>query len=343
MKGIDANIKKVLSGESSDKKLCELIKIIDDNKQIIEGEKNFEGNEEDRKFFRHIIIFTDKVSTANYLEKELGKKYKDECVFRVTGELFESEKLNRLQQYKDVKGDISILIITNVACEGQDMDFGNTIINYDLDYNPVRLEQRRGRIDRFTVNKDEIYIHNFAIAEFDYDPENPSQGYDSYSKYSKVKKIFDKIELIRKTTGVFYEILLTQESYEKLYPENKSNVDVGTGNDENMKDIVKNVYEQVLNLVSPDRTDSDVPVKISDLKAHVDEKILMSLGTDNRKYENVYQYVSELLKGQVILVDKGNKETIQITVDRKNQDFLSNVFHGGTLISHIINRGNNCV
>jgi hypothetical protein len=138
---------------------------------------------------------------------------------------------------------------------------------------------------------------------------------------------------------VFYEILLTQERYDKLYPENESNVDVVTGNDENMKDIVKNVYEQVLNLVSPDRTGSDVPLKISDLKKYVDEKILMSLGTDNRKYENVYQYVNELLKGQGILVDKGNKETIQITVDRKNQDFLSNVFHGGTLISHIINRG----
>lgn len=310
IKEISEEIKKIVNDSSTDRKLEKLKSIIKENQQ------HFTNSEkQENKFFGHIIIFTDKLSTAKYLEKELKKEY--EFVFRVTGELFESEKLNRLKQYKSVEEDISILIITNVACEGQDMDFGNTIINYDLDYNPVRLEQRRGRVDRFEVNKDEIYIHNFAVDGFDYNPEMPDK---CCHQYSKVKKIFDKIQQIKETTGVFYEILQSAESTE----------------DGELDSVVKNVCESVYGLISA--TDN-APSEIKELKEKLVQYILKTFGNEYIEYNDAYDIINEMMKEDGITINPADDKKVVITVDRKNQHFLNNVYYGGTLISHIISRG----
>ncbi len=58
--------------------------------------------------------------------------------------------------------EIDILLTTDVISEGQNLQDARTLINYDLHWNPMLMEQRIGRIDRITTHHDELYIYNFV-------------------------------------------------------------------------------------------------------------------------------------------------------------------------------------
>jgi hypothetical protein len=60
-------------------------------------------------------------------------------------------------------GDIDILLCSEIGSEGLDFEFCNVIVNYDLPWNPMRLEQRIGRLDRFGQTSAVIHILNFNI------------------------------------------------------------------------------------------------------------------------------------------------------------------------------------
>ena len=311
MEKIREKVKEMVSHPEQDKKLQKLVKIIEENKE------KFISGDERQKFYNHIIVFTDKVSTAKYLEENLKKKYK---TFRVTGEMFEIEKRQRLQQYENETEDMSILIITNVACEGQDMDYGNTIINYDLDYNPVRLEQRRGRVDRFEVKKNDIYIHNFMVKDFDMViGDNTKQ----YNQYSKVAKISNKITEIQETTGVFYEIFESSKEASIL---------------QESREKVKGVYRELWQLIKPGESADIEKLEewlekdgLKKLYTQIEQELLKEQGVNTK-----YELISRKLQDKGITVEE-KEGKICITTDKKNQDFLKYVYFGGTLVSHLMN------
>ncbi len=311
VKSIRAGLKNVKNKlqTSVDSKFKKLLEVIEDNR-----EKSKKKSDEECTFYKHIVVFTDKLSTARYLETEL-KKQDNVSVFRVTGELFESEKRTRLQQYENEKEKMSILIITNVACEGQDMDYGNTIVNYDLDYNPVRLEQRRGRIDRFEVKKKNLYIHNFMVKDFDYNHKEPD---NNCHKYSKVKKIWDKIQSIYDSTGSYFEIIDKNDKADVI--------DVKT-----LEEQRNEVFKHILSMID---TNCDEIITNSDaLRAVVIPRVLSQFGN----YSSVYDMISDRLRdfGDLEIGSmEGNK--ISITTSISNQEFLRYLYCGGTLISHLI-------
>ena len=53
---------------------------------------------------------------------------------------------------------------TEVGSEGLDFQFCDTIFNYDLPWNPMRVEQRIGRIDRYGQQKDQVRIYSLYMA-----------------------------------------------------------------------------------------------------------------------------------------------------------------------------------
>lgn len=116
---------------------------------------------------RKIIVFTEFADTANYLADELSKDRLG--VFKYTSK--EASKNNkdiiranfdaglRPQMQKD---DYQILIATDAISEGYNLHRAGTIFNYDIPYNPTRVIQRIGRINR--INKkvfDKLYIYNY--------------------------------------------------------------------------------------------------------------------------------------------------------------------------------------
>ena len=113
---------------------------------------------------KKIIIFTESKETAEYLEKNLNQKL-GKITLVYTGESPESirkEVINNFDaKVKNKKDDYRILISTEVLSEGVNLHRSNIVINYDIPWNPTRLMQRVGRINRVDTNFDKIYIFNF--------------------------------------------------------------------------------------------------------------------------------------------------------------------------------------
>jgi len=113
---------------------------------------------------KKLIIFTESKETAEYLveniNNELGKIAllfhggASEVVKDIVIENFDARAKNKKDDYK-------ILISTEVLSEGVNLHRSNIVINYDIPWNPTRLMQRVGRINRIDTPFDIIYTFNF--------------------------------------------------------------------------------------------------------------------------------------------------------------------------------------
>ncbi|MGH7494568.1 MAG: DEAD/DEAH box helicase [bacterium] len=89
--------------------------------------------------------------------------------FREAGLAFAEFRGGMTAEQKDAaiaafRDQIDLLLLTEVGAEGRNLQFCQTIINYDLPWNPMRLEQRIGRIHRIGQTKD-VFVFNFCIKE----------------------------------------------------------------------------------------------------------------------------------------------------------------------------------
>lgn len=106
-----------------------------------------------------IIIFTEFVATQVYLQKLLiGKGY---TVSILNGSMSIEERNESLREFRE---KTSIFISTDAGGEGLNLQFSNSIINYDLPWNPMKIEQRCGRADRIGQKRD-VHIYNFIITD----------------------------------------------------------------------------------------------------------------------------------------------------------------------------------
>lgn len=104
-----------------------------------------------------VIIFCEFEATAHDIENFVV----DRSSFVVTGSVPVYARDAILAQFHNsVNG---VLILTSVGAEGLDLQFCSTLVNFDLTWNPMILEQRIGRIDRIGQEKKEIYIYNFIV------------------------------------------------------------------------------------------------------------------------------------------------------------------------------------
>ena len=151
------------------KKLSEL-KLVDNDpklKHLIEKLNESLLKEPKRK----IVIFSEYIDTINYLKEPLTKKFNNR-VLVVAGDLSESkiEEINKnfdaSYPEKDQKDDYYILLCTDKISEGFNLNRAGIVVNYDIPWNPVRVIQRVGRINRIGKKVfDEIYIANFFPTE----------------------------------------------------------------------------------------------------------------------------------------------------------------------------------
>ncbi|MCG2689352.1 phospholipase D-like domain-containing protein [Candidatus Parcubacteria bacterium] len=111
-----------------------------------------------------IIIFTESKETAEYLGQSLQSKFPNEVLTFWGGSSTQSrEKVieNFDARARFPKNDYRILISTEVLSEGVNLHRSNVVVNYDIPWNPTRLMQRTGRINRVDTTFDTIYTFNF--------------------------------------------------------------------------------------------------------------------------------------------------------------------------------------
>lgn len=119
------------------------------------------------------IIFSQYFDSAQWLAKELTEEFPDIPIALYAGanrsgiyrnKMFESKPRDLLKQLVRT-GDIKLVIGTDAASEGLNLQRLGTLINLDLPWNPTRLEQRKGRIQRIGQVRDEIYVYNMRYKD----------------------------------------------------------------------------------------------------------------------------------------------------------------------------------
>ena len=128
-----------------------------------------------------ILIFTESRDTLVYLEKRLTQWGYSVCTIHGGMRLED-----RIQAEATFRNEAQIMVATEAAGEGINLQFCHLMINYDLPWNPNRLEQRMGRIHRYGQTK-EVYIFNLVAAD-------TREGL-------VMKRLFDKLEEIRQALG----------------------------------------------------------------------------------------------------------------------------------------------
>lgn len=111
-----------------------------------------------------VIIFSSFRHTLTYLQKNLALL--GVRVGRVDGSVPDEDRFAMRQRFlldRDDENAIDVLLFSEVGCEGLDYQFCDTMINYDLPWNPMRIEQRIGRIDRRGQKSDTVKIYNMII------------------------------------------------------------------------------------------------------------------------------------------------------------------------------------
>lgn len=153
--------------------------------------KNLRGELENPQ----IMVFSFFVRTLKYLQKKLEMEgYR---VGLICGEVpleTEGDQRGRYEIIDDFeKKTIDILLSSEVGGEGLDFQFCQAMINYDLPYNPMRVEQRIGRIDRFGQKAEKIFVASMFIS-------------DTIDERIYVA-LYDRIKLVENSIGALEPIL----------------------------------------------------------------------------------------------------------------------------------------
>ena len=125
---------------SKDSKLINLLKIMQDDAT---------------KF----LIFTEFYATQDYIAANLQKNGYAVTLFN--GKMNPAEKQESVERFK---GDVQVMVSTSAGGEGQNFQFCHNVVNYDLPWNPMRVEQRVGRVHRIG-QKNDVKIFNLALSE----------------------------------------------------------------------------------------------------------------------------------------------------------------------------------
>ncbi len=113
-----------------------------------------------------VVIFTRYVDTMNYLAKQIqrDKRYANAIVLTIHGGLNERQRREVFLAFERAK--VGILVATDAISEGINLQHAAAqVIHYELPWNPNRLEQRNGRVDRFGQRKPVVYVRTMVMDE----------------------------------------------------------------------------------------------------------------------------------------------------------------------------------
>jgi len=151
---------------------------------ITKIKEKFEKNPEAK-----IIIFSFYRGTVKYLAERF-KKDGIESICLMGGQGVQKQDV--VDKFRD-DPTIRILVSTEVGSEGIDLQFCDTEINYDLPWNPMRLEQRIGRIDRIGQKAKQLHIVNMVC--------------DGSIEDRVLMRLYSRIEIFKNSIGEIEEIL----------------------------------------------------------------------------------------------------------------------------------------
>ena len=212
------NLAQRASYGRKDYKLRKLLEIID---EVI-----FQENDPDTKF----IIFTEFIETQKYIQEVLENLGYSVTLFN--GRMSLEEKIASKTKFKE---EAQFLISTDSGGEGINLQFCHIMINYDLPWNPMKIEQRIGRIDRIGQTKD-VLVYNFVLED---------------TVEERVRStLTDKLELIAQEFGVnkFQDVLSVisdETNFDEIYIRAITN----QADEEELDRIAATIYEKAKEII----------------------------------------------------------------------------------------------
>ncbi len=140
-----------------------------------------------QKSTQKTLVFINYKTTMSYLSKYLEKHNIPHTCFR--GSMSLKAKDAAIDSFRE---SVPVMLASETGGEGRNLQFANTIVNYDLPWNPMKIEQRIGRLHRIGQTQD-VFIFNFAIA-------NSIEAYI-------LKILHDKINMFELVVGEIETIL----------------------------------------------------------------------------------------------------------------------------------------
>ncbi|HPU96976.1 MAG TPA: phospholipase D-like domain-containing protein [Candidatus Hydrogenedentes bacterium] len=191
-------------------------------------------------FFRNsgkILVFTQFSDTADYLFRAVTAIRDSGDVAMVTGQSRNQAQIaarfapRANASMRKAKGpEINVLVATDVMSEGLNLQDCDVIVNYDLHWNPVRLIQRFGRIDRIGTENDTVWGFNFL----------PEAGIERNLRLTETLR--ERIEEIHRVIGEDAQILeeseaLNEEALYAIYQEKEEALAAAEEGDETILDL----------------------------------------------------------------------------------------------------------
>ena len=186
-----------------------------------------------------MIIFSFYRGTLAYLERRLNKDGFKTCLI-MGGQNKDRDKI--LEEFRSSKGP-NILLSSEVGSEGIDLQFCRVVINFDLPWNPMKLEQRIGRVDRLGQNAERISIINLVVEETIED--------------RVLMRLYERIDIFKESIGDLEEILgdINEEFLLDLYNPDLSDIEKEQRAEtrelaiQNSRRNQRDVEDQAINLV----------------------------------------------------------------------------------------------
>jgi SNF2 family DNA or RNA helicase len=143
-----------LRNSERDSKWEALRELLNNNKEMFDA----------KGYRRKLIVFTEHKDTLVYLENRISKLLgKPEAVVSINGDVKREERKIRQDKFTQDKS-VCVLVATDAAGEGINLQRANLMINYDIPWNPNRIEQRFGRIHR--IGQTEVcFLWNLIAAD----------------------------------------------------------------------------------------------------------------------------------------------------------------------------------
>jgi len=178
---------------------------------------------------KKILIFTQYATTAEYIGEELKKHFGNvDYVSMQTGKVLtkaayfspkSSKKyIKRHGLVVDKDNEINILVSTELLSEGMNLQDGQVVINYELHWNPVRIIQRIGRIDRIGSENPKIWVYNFF-------PQTKAD--EQIHVQDKIKKRMSEIQsrFGDDSKAVSQDEVLVEKKFFNIYSEDNKSLD----------------------------------------------------------------------------------------------------------------------
>ncbi|MEO0119158.1 MAG: helicase-related protein [candidate division WOR-3 bacterium] len=270
--------------EELEKEIATIERLIEMAEQIIKEEKEVKLNElkkalaegfkkiEEMNGNKKILIFTESRDTLEYLTTKIkGWGY---LVNYIHGGM-KLEK--RIEAEKIFQQKTEVMVSTEAGGEGINLQFCHLMINYDIPWNPNRLEQRMGRIHRYGQQKD-VYIFNLVT-------EDTREGL-------VLSKLFDKLEEIRKALGndkVFDVIgdIFYQKNLYQLILDAVSNARTL---DDIIRDLDIKIDEEYIRKIKDEILGESLATK------YIDYTRIKEMAEKAKEYRLIPEYVEEFFK-----------------------------------------------